>query len=219
MPLKTAVVSFVAGMITMAAIGWNFRSRDAVISPTEIHPTIETVPDGTPASPATDAAPAAAIVPAEADGKVDGVVGDLKERDLILPVEGVSREDLRDTFHEVRGAGRQHEAMDILAPRHTPVVAVEDGTIAKLFSSKLGGITVYQFDPSQRFAYYYAHLERYADGLDEGRGVKRGQVLGYVGTSGNAPKDTPHLHFAIFELTPERQWWKGTAIDPFTVFR
>jgi murein DD-endopeptidase MepM/ murein hydrolase activator NlpD len=99
------------------------------------------------------------------------------------------------------------------------VVAVEDGTIARLFESKRGGTTVYQFDPTTKYVYYYAHLERYADGLEEGNHVQRGQVLGYVGTSGNAPRDTPHLHFAIFRLTDKKQWWQGSPIDPFEVLK
>ena len=114
---------------------------------------------------------------------------------------------------------REHEAIDILAPRNTPVVAVEDGTIAKLFLSKAGGNTIYQFDPAGRVCYYYAHLERYADGLPGGGPGARGQVIGYVGTSGNAPKKTPHLHFAVFRLTPEKHWWEGTPIDPYDVLR
>ena len=95
------------------------------------------------------------------------------------------------------------------------MLAVEDGAIARLFESKAGGTTVYQFDPATKFVYYYAHLERYADGLKEGHHVLRGQALGFVGTSGNAPKDTPHLHFAIFRLGPERHWWQGTAVNPY----
>ena len=136
-----------------------------------------------------------------------------------MPVKGVDRKDFRSSFDDKRGEGRRHEAIDILAPRNTPVLAVEDGTIARLFTSKAGGLTVYQFDPSSTYAYYYAHLERYAPGLTDGDRVRRGQVLGYVGTSGNAPPDTPHLHFAIFKLTDKKQWWQGTPIDPFAVLR
>ena len=143
---------------------------------------------------------------------------ELTDRHLAFPVQGVSRDKLVDSFHDAR-EGHEHEAVDILAPRNTPVVAVEDGTIAKLFLSKAGGNTIYQFDPSGEYCYYYAHLERYADGLKDGDRVSRGQVIGYVGTSGNAPKNTPHLHFAIFRLTPEKHWWEGTAIDPYDVLR
>ena len=124
--------------------------------------------------------------------------------------------DLRNTFDDGRdGDKRGHEAIDIMAARGTPVLAVDDGRIAKLFLSEPGGITVYQLDPSGQFAYYYAHLERYADGLTEGQTVRRGAVLGYVGTSGNASPDAPHLHFALFRLGPEKQWWKGEPINPF----
>jgi murein DD-endopeptidase MepM/ murein hydrolase activator NlpD len=138
----------------------------------------------------------------------------LASRRLIVPVTGIARASLRDTFNERRGAS-PHEAIDIAAPRGTPVVAAGDGRIVKLFNSVPGGHTVYQFDPDQKFAYYYAHLDAYADGLKEGMPVKRGEVLGYVGTSGNATADAPHLHFAIFRLGPERHWWQGTPVNPF----
>jgi murein DD-endopeptidase MepM/ murein hydrolase activator NlpD len=135
-----------------------------------------------------------------------------------MPVDGVRPDQLTRQFADERG-GRRHEAIDILAPRNSPVRAVDDGTVARLFLSKAGGITVYQFDRAKEFCYYYAHLERYADGLREGQAVRKGQTLGYVGTSGNAPKNTPHLHFAIFRLTEAKRWWEGTAIDPYDVLR
>lgn len=135
-----------------------------------------------------------------------------------LPLDGADLESLKGDFAEAR-EGHPHEAVDMLAPRNTPVHAVSDGRIAKLFTSKAGGLTIYQFDPSERFCYYYAHLERYAAGLKDGDRVTEGQVIGYVGTSGNAPRDTPHLHFAIFELGPAKHWWEGKAIDPYEVFK
>ena len=143
----------------------------------------------------------------------------LRRRRLTVPVRGVSRGELIDNFRDPRGGGRSHEGIDILAPRGTPVVAVEDGVIRKLFLSQPGGITVYQYDPTESYAYYYAHLQRYASGLGEGRRVRRGQVLGYVGTSGNAPSDTPHLHFAIYRLGADKRWWEGTPLDPYRVLR
>ena len=144
----------------------------------------------------------------------------LRERDLELPVVNVDAKDLRDTFFDARGEGRAHEALDIMAPRGTPVHAVEDGTVVKLFDSPGGGgLTIYQFDPSQRFCYYYAHLDAYAPALREGQSIRRGQTIGYVGSTGNASPDAPHLHFAIFQLTPERQWWRGNPINPYPVFR
>ena len=92
---------------------------------------------------------------------------------------------------------------------------VDDGRVVKLFNSKPGGLTVYQFDPTEKYAYYYAHLDRYADGVKEGSVLKRGDLVGYVGVTGNANKDAPHLHFAVVELTPSKEWWKGTSIDPY----
>ena len=146
-------------------------------------------------------------------------VADLRRRSLAIPVRGLESADLVSSFHDARGSSRQHEAIDILAPRGTDVIAVEDGTIAKLFTSKAGGLTIYQFDPAERYVYYYAHLDRYASGVKEGAAVRKGDVLGAVGTTGNAPKDTPHLHFAIAKLDPDKRWWGGTALDPFLVWR
>jgi murein DD-endopeptidase MepM/ murein hydrolase activator NlpD len=149
----------------------------------------------------------------------EDTVAELRGRQLTLPVQGITQAALYDSFSEKRDGTRQHEAIDILAPRNTPVVAVEDGTIAKFFVSVAGGNTIYQFDPDVRFIYYYAHLERYADGLKEHDAVRRGQVIGYVGTSGNAPKNTPHLHFAISRLTDKKQWWQGTPLNPYDVLK
>jgi len=143
---------------------------------------------------------------------------DLEQRGLLIPVDGIGAADLRDSFDAGR-RGHMHEAIDILAPRNTPVRAVEDGVIAKLFSSGPGGTAIYQFDPAGEYCYYYAHLERYADDLANGQAVRRGQIVGYVGTSGNAPKNTPHLHFAIYRLNGNQHWWEGEALDPFPVLR
>jgi len=134
---------------------------------------------------------------------------------LLLPVQGLTRADLHDTFTDARSEGRVHDAIDIMAPAGTPVLAVADGTVEKLFDSKRGGLTIYQFEPSGSYAYYYAHLQRYADGLAEKQPVHRGQVIGYVGSTGNASAEAPHLHFAIFRLGPERHWWEGEAINPY----
>lgn len=139
-------------------------------------------------------------------------------RPLMVPVEGVQASALVDTYSQER-AGRRHEAIDIGAPRGTRVFAVDDGTLVKLFNSKPGGLTVYQFDPEGNLAYYYAHLDRYADGLKEGMALRRGDVIGYVGATGNAAPDAPHLHFAVFRLGPERQWWKGEPVNPYPALR
>jgi murein DD-endopeptidase MepM/ murein hydrolase activator NlpD len=148
------------------------------------------------------AAPAG-LAPAASQGK------------LLIPVEGVKAADLADTFGQSRGSERRHEALDIVAPKGTRVVAASDGKLVKLFTSKPGGLTAYQFDPSEKYAYYYAHLDHYAPGLKEGAQLKRGDLIGFVGTTGNADPSTPHLHFAVVELTPEKQWWKGTPVNPY----
>lgn len=134
---------------------------------------------------------------------------------LLIPVAGVRAEQLTDTYTQSRGEGRSHDAIDIMAARGTPVFAVDDGRVAKLFTSQPGGLTVYQFDRSEKLAYYYAHLDSYAPGVTEGQLLKRGDPVGFVGSTGNANPASPHLHFAIFQLGPEKRWWKGTAINPF----
>ncbi|HLE55584.1 MAG TPA: M23 family metallopeptidase [Rhodothermia bacterium] len=131
-----------------------------------------------------------------------------------MPVVGVGASELTDTFLQARGGGRTHRALDILAPRGTPVVAAVDGTIRKIFNSKAGGLTIYQFDRAEERVYYYAHLDRYANGLQEGWFVQQGTVIGYVGTTGNAA-GTPHLHFAVEVLPPTKEWWKGEPINPY----
>lgn len=138
---------------------------------------------------------------------------------LLVPVTGITAAQLSDTFDDKRGSERSHEALDIMAPLKTPVVAVDDGKVVKLFNSVPGGLTLYQYDASGTFAYYYAHLDSYAADLEEGQELKRGDLLGYVGATGNADPLAPHLHFAIFLLGPEKQWWKGTAINPYPLFK
>jgi peptidoglycan LD-endopeptidase LytH len=137
---------------------------------------------------------------------------------LALPVEGIRRADLTDGFFEKRG-GHMHHAMDILAPRHTPVRAAAAGTIAALNSSRAGGTSVWQYDESGHYCYFYAHLQRYAPGLRAGQTVARGDVIGYVGTTGNAPRNTPHLHFAMFRLESKGRWWGGVPVNPYPLLR
>jgi peptidoglycan LD-endopeptidase LytH len=152
--------------------------------------------------------------PAPAASVGDADLERLRARTLLFPVPGVLPRDVRDTFAEGRG-GHPHEALDILAPRGTSVLAVDDGRVVKLFTSVRGGLTVYQFDPTETYCYYYAHLDRYAEGLKEGVFLRRGSLVGYVGTTGNSPRNTPHLHFAVFKLGPEKRWWEGAAVNPY----
>jgi peptidoglycan LD-endopeptidase LytH len=138
--------------------------------------------------------------------------------EMAPPISGLALTDLRDSFEEVH-SGHRHEAIDLLEPRGTLVHAVVSGTIRKLFLSKPGGNTIYQFDEMGVYCYYYAHLDGYAEGLREGMRVERGDVIGFVGSTGNADARVPHLHFAIFELGPERLWWKGKAVNPYPGLR
>jgi murein DD-endopeptidase MepM/ murein hydrolase activator NlpD len=216
-------LGFTLGALTDEALTWKMREPGSLEAASTTRPT-DARPDRDLAEP----------VDAQRQGKSRGAVSPvidgplqeeagiamLRKRNLEFPVEGIDADDLRDTFFDARGEGRTHEALDIIAPRGTPIRAVENGTIAKLFNSRGGGgLTIYQFDPSQVFCYYYAHLDGYAPGLREGQSVRRGQTIGFVGSTGNASPDAPHLHFAIFRLTPERQWWKGEPINPYPVFK
>lgn len=172
------------------------------------HPPSASVPAS--ATPASVAVPSAAspassyVVPAMTPGGAP-----------LIPVAGIKPSQLTDTFNQARGTERRHEALDIMAARGTPVLAAVDGKVEKLFTSKQGGLTMYEFDPPATHAYYYAHLDRYAPGLVEGMPLKRGDLVGFVGSTGNANPDAPHLHFAIFELGPEKRWWHGTPVNPY----
>ncbi|HUP29990.1 MAG TPA: M23 family metallopeptidase [Usitatibacter sp.] len=134
---------------------------------------------------------------------------------LLVPVRGIERTALRDNYSARRGP-RTHNALDIMAPRGTPVLAAADGRVAKIYRHPLGGLSVYQYDSAESFAYYYAHMDAFAAGLLEGAVLKRGDVIGYVGTTGNASPSSPHLHFAMYRLGADRKWWRGTAVNPYT---
>jgi len=134
---------------------------------------------------------------------------------LALPVVGIKPDQLVDTYDAARGAGRRHDAIDIMAGEGTPVIAAADGTIEKLFNSVRGGTTIYERSPDQKWVYYYAHLSAYAPGLAEGQQVKRGQVIARVGHTGDASAEGPHLHFAINSMAPGERWWNGTPINPY----
>lgn len=136
-------------------------------------------------------------------------------RNLLIPVANVTAGQLRDTFNQARSEGRRHDAIDIMASQGTPVLATTDGVVTKLFQSDRGGITLYELDPSGRYVYYYAHLMRYADGVVEGKELRRGSVIAYVGDTGNAGAGNYHLHFAISKITSAHQWSGGDPINPY----
>ena len=135
---------------------------------------------------------------------------------LLVPVQGIEPSALRNTYDEQRGGGaRTHEALDIPAQRGTPVLSATGGRVLKLFDSKAGGKMVYAADSSERFILMYAHLDAYAPGIAEGQPLRRGQVIGTVGTTGNAPPNVPHLHFAIARSNDVKVWWKGAPVNPY----
>ena len=142
----------------------------------------------------------------------------LRRRGLLIPVANVPLWRIPDTFNDARDGKRVHRAVDILAPKGTPVVSTDVGRILKLRMGGSGGITVYAVDPDERFVYYYAHLDRYRKGLSEGQRLQKGDTIGYVGTSGNAPRDTPHLHFQVTRMPPNEHWWEGVPVDPRPLF-
>ena len=175
---------------------------------------VETAPMSAP--PATGSGAATTTTPAKTSAASPALTtAAISPSGLLLPVSGVKPEQLVDTYTQARSGGRVHDAIDIMAPRGTPVLAAIDGKVEKLFTSNLGGLTIYEFDPSATYVYYYAHLDHYADSLVEGKPLHRGDVIGYVGSTGNANPDAPHLHFAIELLGPEKHWWQATAVNPY----
>ena len=138
---------------------------------------------------------------------------------LMIPVKGVKRAQLQDTYNDSRSEGRTHNAIDIIAPLGTPVVAAADGEIVKFFESKLGGITIYQHSIDKKIVYYYAHLQKRAENLREKDPVKRGDIIGYVGDTGNAGAGNYHLHFSVYEIQSPERYWEGNNINPFDLLK
>jgi murein DD-endopeptidase MepM/ murein hydrolase activator NlpD len=190
--------------------------------------------DTMPAAPLADGA----ATPADSAGEVPFVVGtpvpaptvplpspavpvvsEPSASGLLIPVQGVPASSLVDTYSQARGQGRRHDAIDIMAPRGTPVVAVADGVVMKLFQSERGGITLYELAPDRRTIYYYAHLDRYASGIAEGQTLRRGQLLGYVGNTGDAGPGNYHLHFEVSTTSDPRKYWGGTPQNPYPLLR
>lgn len=215
------LLALVFGGLLGTAVSWSIRAGDAAvltIADAALAPTTPGKaadaprPPPLPPLPKADAAPARIVLPESAIVEAPGLMPEVQ---LSMPLADVDPAQLSDQFDDARGEGRGHEAIDIAAPLGTPVLAVDAGVVAKLFTSVRGGLTVYQFDTRSELAYYYAHLDAYAEGLAEGQVLARGDLIGYVGFTGNANPAAPHLHFAVFRLGPEKLWWKGTAINPY----
>lgn len=177
-------------------------------------PALSLSPTPSPTPPTNDV-PVNVSSPATA-AIANSYVGTLK---LIIPVNGVRPDQLIDTFADARSEGRVHDAIDIPAAAGTPVLAAADGEIVKLFQSERGGITIYQLNVDKKLIFYYAHLQRYADGLTEGKVVKQGEVIAYVGDTGNAGTGNFHLHFSIAVAADPKRYWEGTNINPYPLLR
>jgi murein DD-endopeptidase MepM/ murein hydrolase activator NlpD len=183
------------------------------IAPTASPVVISSTPS--PAIPLSE--PGLSSDQAAPDAKLSsGFVGKLN---LIIPVAGVKPDQLLDTFTDARSEGRSHDAIDIPAPVGTPVLAASDGEIIKLFQSERGGTTIYQLSPDKKLVFYYAHLQRYADGIAAGKFVRQGEVVAYVGDTGNAGTGNYHLHFSIAVLADPKRYWEGTNINPYPLLR
>jgi murein DD-endopeptidase MepM/ murein hydrolase activator NlpD len=180
-------------------------------APTQTTESAPPTPDASSAAQASVSPPVAPPPPVAADAQATNPAAS----GLLIPVAGVRPEQLQDTYTQSRSEGRTHNAIDIMAARNTPVVAATDGRVVKLFQSVRGGITLYQLGTDERTVYYYSHLERYADGIVEDRFLRRGELLGYVGDSGNAGKDNCHLHFSIWLITDPKRFWDGENVNPY----
>jgi peptidoglycan LD-endopeptidase LytH len=177
-------------------------------------PPADTVKADAPLAKPTD--PEVATAPL-VDTTIAAVESDLDDRELTIPVQGVRPDQLVDTYTASRSEGRTHHAIDIIAPGGTPVLAVTTGRVLKLFQSDKGGITLYQLDPDGRTVYYYAHLAGYAPNIAEGQTLTRGQLLGYVGDTGNAGPGNTHLHFEITIVESPQRFWSGTPVNPYPI--
>ena len=196
-------------------------SPDVANPSPESSPTLAAEPPELSASPVPEAysaspTPSPSSTSSNSAAPPVGFVGTLK---LIVPVAGVQPNQLQDTFSDSRSEGRVHDAIDIPAAQGTPVVAAADGQIIKLFQSERGGTTIYQLSTDRKLIFYYAHLQRYADGLSEGKFVRQGEVIGYVGDTGNAEPGNYHLHFSIAVVSDPKRYWEGTNINPYPLLR
>lgn len=177
-------------------------------------PTTSPTPQG---QPTPSPSPQSLLQPQPQGGDAGAALASMR---LLLPVQGVKPEELRDTFNDSRSEGRVHDAIDIMAPRDSPVLASTDGRVVKLFRSVKGGITLYQLAAAdEHIVLYYAHLERYADGLSEGHLARRGEPIAYVGDTGNAVPGNTHLHFQIYRVSDPKHFWTGDNINPYPLLR
>ena len=169
--------------------------------------------------PAPEPVTGPGAAPPRPERSADADVEYLRSRQLAIPVAGVRAAELVDSFDGMRDGGRRHRAIDILAPRGTPVLAADAGKVLRASWNNAGGNTVYTIDEASRVVYYYAHLDHYRDSLVAGMPIARGDTIGFVGTTGNAPRDIPHLHFQVMRVPRDGKYWNGEPLNPFGLFR
>jgi peptidoglycan LD-endopeptidase LytH len=212
--LQVLFLILLLGFVAVVWLGTGHVSSPAVVE--KIPPPVETVeapPVTEPVQPLTE--PVESITePVESAAQQVTQI-----QPLIIPVAGVRPDQLLDTYSDSRSEGRTHDAIDIMAPAETPVLAAADGQVQKLWQSERGGITIYQLSADQKMIFYYAHLARYADGLTEGKQVRQGEVIAYVGDTGNAGAGNYHLHFSIASVSDPKRYWDGTNINPYPLLR
>jgi murein DD-endopeptidase MepM/ murein hydrolase activator NlpD len=204
-PVKLRILLVVMFLVIVALVSIAVTFRTTPVVPALDLPATSPVAIGTPLPPSEAPSPS-----------TSNFVGTV---DLIVPVAGVRPEQLLDTFDDARSEGRVHDAIDIPAAAETPVLAAADGMIVKLFQSERGGTTIYQLNAKQDLIFYYAHLSHYADGLAEGDIVRQGQVIAYVGDTGNAGPGNYHLHFSIALVSDPKRYWEGTNINPYPLLQ
>jgi murein DD-endopeptidase MepM/ murein hydrolase activator NlpD len=200
-------ILFLVLLIGFLALLWLGTGR---VSQTPAVQSVQSVPQAVESAPQADPS-----VPQAVPSVAQPVTQIAQIKPLIIPVAGVRPDQLVDTFTQSRSEGRTHDAIDIIAPADTPVLAAADGQIQKLFQSERGGTTIYQLSADQKLIFYYAHLARYADGLTEGKQVRQGEVIAYVGDTGNAGPGNYHLHFSIAIVSDPKRYWEGTNINPY----
>jgi peptidoglycan LD-endopeptidase LytH len=203
--LRTLLCVVFLVIVALVSIAIRFRT-------TAVVPVVD-LPPNTPVAIGTPLPPPPPVSPTPSTSSFVGTAS------LIIPVAGVKPEQLIDTFDAARSEGRVHDAIDIPAAAETPVLAAAEGKILKLFQSERGGTTIYQLSADQKLIFYYAHLSHYADGLTEGQFVRQGQVIAYVGDTGNAGAGNYHLHFSIAIVSDPKRYWEGTNINPYPLLQ
>lgn len=205
--------------LILVAVSAGACARPMLYYPEPVDAPSPKAPPAAPATNTTAPAPTQAGVPASIDASASAAIGmaELRSRHIILPVATVTG-TIDDSFDAERDdGGRTHHAIDIMAPRGTPILSADDGRVLRMSSNKLGGITMYTIDPDGQLVYYYAHMDHYNEAMSAGRTIVKGDTLGFVGTTGNAPANAPHLHFQVMRMPSDGKYWEGEPINPFTL--